>query len=309
MVNNSAGAASTSTGKGEAVTGGGNTMDEKAMPKDARVMISILKDMGIMEFEPRVVNQLLEFSYRYISTVLEDSKVLSAHARKKAIDMDDVKLAVEMHTDHNLTCPPPRDLLLEVAAKRNAVPLPIPRQTGGLRLPPDRFCLTATNYRLKPNKKRGPGSKSQVVGSSQGGYGANYGINSMNTIPQAMKSQVNPAGKISLNTGSISQGGASTFSIKQLPQKVGNIGGTSSANTSTTGTSGQPAAFIKINHPGSTAGTVNQTSQLNTAAKIQIQAGVSTTSSSPIFSMTVNPLHNSTTTGVKRKAEQMENHK
>ena len=75
MVNNSAGAASTSTGKSEAVTGGGNAMDEKAMPKDARVMISILKDMGIMEFEPRVINQLLEFSYRYISTVLEDSKV------------------------------------------------------------------------------------------------------------------------------------------------------------------------------------------------------------------------------------------
>ena len=75
MVNNSAGAASISTGKSEAVTGGGNAMDEKAMPKDARVMISILKDMGIMEFEPRVVNQLLEFSYRYISTVLEDSKV------------------------------------------------------------------------------------------------------------------------------------------------------------------------------------------------------------------------------------------
>ena len=77
MVNNSSGAASTSTGKSEAVTGGGNAMDEKAMPKDARVMISILKDMGIMEFEPRVINQLLEFSYRYISTVLEDSKVNS----------------------------------------------------------------------------------------------------------------------------------------------------------------------------------------------------------------------------------------
>ena len=75
MVNNSSGAASTSTGKSETVTGGGNAMDEKAMPKDARVMISILKDMGIMEFEPRVINQLLEFSYRYISTVLEDSKV------------------------------------------------------------------------------------------------------------------------------------------------------------------------------------------------------------------------------------------
>ena len=37
---------------------------EKSVPKDAQVMISILKDMGINEFEPRVVNQMLEFSYR-----------------------------------------------------------------------------------------------------------------------------------------------------------------------------------------------------------------------------------------------------
>merc|ERR1719189_3274076 len=257
-----------------------------------------------MEFEPRVVNQLLEFSYRYISTVLEDSKVLSAHARKKAIDMDDVKLAVEMHTDHNLTSPPPRDLLLEVAAKRNAVPLPIPRQTGGLRLPPDRFCLTATNYRLKPNKKRGSGSKSQFVGSSQGGYGANYGINSMDKLPQTMKFQINPNGKVSLTTASTSQGGASTFSMKQLPQKVGNVGGASSTKTSSA-TSAQPAGFIKIKHPSSTAGKVNKTSQ-PTAAKIQVQSGVSNTSSSPIFSMTVNPPINSTTTGVKRKAEKMD---
>ena len=37
---------------------------EKSVPKDAQVMISILKDMGINEFEPRVINQMLEFSYR-----------------------------------------------------------------------------------------------------------------------------------------------------------------------------------------------------------------------------------------------------
>ena len=40
---------------------------EKSVPKDAQVMISILKDMGINEFEPRVVNQMLEFSYRCLS--------------------------------------------------------------------------------------------------------------------------------------------------------------------------------------------------------------------------------------------------
>lgn len=32
--------------------------------KDAQTIISVLKDMGIDEFEPRVINQLLEFSYR-----------------------------------------------------------------------------------------------------------------------------------------------------------------------------------------------------------------------------------------------------
>ena len=37
---------------------------EKCIPKDGQVMISILKDMGINDFEPRVVNQMLEFSYR-----------------------------------------------------------------------------------------------------------------------------------------------------------------------------------------------------------------------------------------------------
>ena len=103
--------------------------------------------------------------------------MLSAHARKKAVDIDDVKLAVQMHTEHNLTSPPPRDLLLEVAAKRNAIPLPIPKQSGGLRLPPDRYCLTSTNYRLKPNKKRGPGPKSYSIAGGQGGYGGNYSIN------------------------------------------------------------------------------------------------------------------------------------
>lgn len=29
-----------------------------------QVMIQILKDMGITEYEPRVINQMLEFTYR-----------------------------------------------------------------------------------------------------------------------------------------------------------------------------------------------------------------------------------------------------
>lgn len=36
----------------------------KHVPKDAQVIMSILKDLGIQDYEPRVINQLLEFTYR-----------------------------------------------------------------------------------------------------------------------------------------------------------------------------------------------------------------------------------------------------
>jgi hypothetical protein len=31
-------------------------------------------DVGIQDFEPRVINQLLEFTYRYVTTILDDAK-------------------------------------------------------------------------------------------------------------------------------------------------------------------------------------------------------------------------------------------
>ena len=36
----------------------------KSQPKDALVMVAILKDMGVLDYEPRIINQMLEFTYR-----------------------------------------------------------------------------------------------------------------------------------------------------------------------------------------------------------------------------------------------------
>lgn len=36
----------------------------KSTPRDALVMAAVLKEMGISEYEPRVINQLLEYTYR-----------------------------------------------------------------------------------------------------------------------------------------------------------------------------------------------------------------------------------------------------
>jgi len=41
----------------------------KSTPKEAQIMAAILKDMGVNEYEPRVVNQLMEFSYRECATL------------------------------------------------------------------------------------------------------------------------------------------------------------------------------------------------------------------------------------------------
>lgn len=44
-----------------------NPPPAKQIPKDAQVIISIMKDMGITDYEPQAVTQLLEFTYSKFS--------------------------------------------------------------------------------------------------------------------------------------------------------------------------------------------------------------------------------------------------
>ncbi|XP_053610802.1 transcription initiation factor TFIID subunit 9 [Plodia interpunctella] len=126
----------------------------KYIPKDAQVIMSIMKEVGVADYEPRVVNQLLEFTYRYVTSILDDARVFANHAKKKTIDLEDVRLAVQMQLDKSFTSPPQREVLLELARVKNVNPLPLIKPHCGLRLPPDRYCLSACNYRLKPAMKK-----------------------------------------------------------------------------------------------------------------------------------------------------------
>ncbi len=97
-----------------------------------------------------------------------------------------------MYVEQNVTSPPSRETLLDMARAKNSAPLPIPKPTCGLRLPPDRHCLTATNYRVKVKPKH-----------SISGYGGNSSLrdvryNTGGKIPQFTVSappsviQINP---------------------------------------------------------------------------------------------------------------------
>lgn len=136
----------------------------------------------------------------YVTGIYDDARVYANHAKKKLVDLEDIRLAVKMQLERQLTNPPPRDVLLEVAKAKNTNQLPTVKASHGLRLPPDRFCLTSTNYKLKskkPNVKRvnvdvKPGV-SAVKRPATGG---------LSTVPRAQNiSMAKPTYKISTGEG------------------------------------------------------------------------------------------------------------
>jgi transcription initiation factor TFIID subunit 9B len=54
--------------------------------------------------------KLLWFGTGYVTCILDDARVFANHAKKKVIDLEDVKLAVQMTVDRAFTTPPPRDV-------------------------------------------------------------------------------------------------------------------------------------------------------------------------------------------------------
>lgn len=77
----------------------------------------------------------------------------SQFAKKKAIDADDIKLAIQLQVDKVFSNPPPRDLLLEITRQKNNQPLPPIKSQSGTRLPADRYSLTSCNYKLKQSNE------------------------------------------------------------------------------------------------------------------------------------------------------------
>lgn len=64
-----------------------------------------------------------------------------------------------MLLDKSFTGPPSREVLLEVAKQKNTQPLPLIKPHSGIRLPPDRHCLLAQNYKLRAATSQAPTKK------------------------------------------------------------------------------------------------------------------------------------------------------
>lgn len=127
----------------------------KHIPKDGQVIVAIMKEMGITEYEPKTIVQLTEFVYRYATSILEEARMYMNSSKNKYLDTGDVRLALQLTCESTFTTPPPREILLELANVKNYTMLPVIKPHCGLRLPPDRFCLSSCNYTMKAAPKKG----------------------------------------------------------------------------------------------------------------------------------------------------------
>lgn len=109
----------------------------------------------------------------YVSDVLEDALVYSEHGGKSRVDVDDVRLAIQARVNFSFTGPPPREVcclmemptqgltalwnsaaydplqfMMDLAAKRNTASLPSIPQRMGVRMPPERYCLSSVNFQV-----------------------------------------------------------------------------------------------------------------------------------------------------------------
>ncbi|ORX46504.1 TFIID-31kDa-domain-containing protein [Hesseltinella vesiculosa] len=138
-------------------------------PPDATVVSLVLQSLGIQEYDPKVVQQLLEFAHRYTADVFQDALVYAEHASKNEIDIDDIQLAIQGRVNHSFTNPPPKEFLLELAEEKNKTPLPLIPDKFGNRLPADKYCLTGLNFSIAPSAPPPPMTSLPKVKSQPSG--------------------------------------------------------------------------------------------------------------------------------------------
>jgi transcription initiation factor TFIID subunit 9B len=135
-------------------------------PRDARLIHLILSAQGVHSYQERVPLQLLDFAYRYTSSVLADAFRLSSEGyasapgaptnskRSEATDGSNITVnalrqAIASRQDYQFQGALPKEFMMEQAVERNRVALPKVQKAWGVQLPPEKYCLTGTGWSLR----------------------------------------------------------------------------------------------------------------------------------------------------------------
>ena len=96
---------------------------------------SILKAMGIEQYDPQVVEALSEYTRRFTSEILCDAKDYATHAGHPELGADDIKLAMKLHDSRTNAIDPRLKFIYDAHEAINSKPLPHIPEDRLLRLP------------------------------------------------------------------------------------------------------------------------------------------------------------------------------
>lgn len=118
--------------------------------------------MGVHAYTERVPLQLMDFAYRYTSSILSDATSYGeaqqnqGSGSKKAskndegdISLNALRTAVAARAAYQFSAALPKEFMTEIANERNRVALPKVDREFGVRLPPERYCFTGVGWGVK----------------------------------------------------------------------------------------------------------------------------------------------------------------
>lgn len=164
-------------GPGNVAASGSNGVPQEDIPRDVRLLHLLLASQSIHQYEDQVPLQLMDFAYRYTESVLKDAMVYNdysggsnstsntaagtaagsgsaaaggsvSNSNTSKLTVEDIRLAIAARTQYQFKPTAPKELLLQLASERNRKPLPQVMGSWGVRLPPEKYCLTAKEWDL-----------------------------------------------------------------------------------------------------------------------------------------------------------------
>ncbi|OCK82292.1 TFIID-31kDa-domain-containing protein [Lepidopterella palustris CBS 459.81] len=153
-------------------------------PRDARLLHLVLANMGVHSYSERVPLQLLDFAYRYTSSVLSDAisygDAPTAPISKKGgtggddggVSIAALRTAVASRAGFQFNPALPKEFLAEVAGERNRIALPRVEREYGVRLPPERYCFTGVGWGIKDAWESEGEEETDEGGKAGAGLGA-----------------------------------------------------------------------------------------------------------------------------------------
>ena len=156
-------------------------------PNDAAALRTLLRSMGVDNYEPRVLHQLLEYMHSYCAEIFADSSLYAEHAgRPGQLECEDVQLSARLKAQASQSHAP---LLMEqMARSRNSKSIAAPT-VPNIQLPNLKLCLVEENWQLEPRVKRqATASNGGAASSAAEGSGASSGGPGRPAAPSALSS-------------------------------------------------------------------------------------------------------------------------